>query len=278
MRSPSPDSQYEPPIRSETFAQPVKQIDIESDNMRLFVFNPNNRAFVEGAAHTPPLDGNGGCWFIWTMLFALWMVPFMLFGLPFLALVSNLSQRGVATQAIVISEHEVSSRSTAHYVLLRYTVSGQSYTTEQEVSDHTYQALAIGDDITIRYLPDDPRQARLSGANTDNSALTANISDVMMIALSLLIGIILCANAMRRDRQLTANGRIINGRLVDVKLTHSKSGYNLTLQYSFTSPVTGQSVIKSESISRVDLKKNSAPAAQTPVKVLFLNDKNYRLL
>ena len=145
------------------------------------------------------------------------------------------------------------------------------------MSSGDYYALAYDSQVQVRYLPDDPGQARLTGTYADDSA---TLFDILGVLAAIAIPIILFGYLpwyTWRNYQLAKYGRIVNGTIVDAQLTRSKSTYTLRLSYQFTSPISSETLMRTESRTRNDLQY-SIPTSGTPVQVLFLKDDRYRVL
>lgn len=266
MRNQSFDTSYEPPISSSTFYMPTKP---------LFLFKPANRAFAEGQTRTLPPD-----WNVFISVLTAVVIGFIaaFTFVPQPLLVMNLNQRGQAAQATISGHYIQHGKSTTYHVQFSYSANEASYVVQQDVSADTYNKLAQGTHVTIRYLPDDPAQARLWGANADESNTQFYFFVIVGICLAVLIFGYFLVEYVLRTRRLAADGQLIDGTIVGANLRRSKSNYVLKLNYTFTSPTTGQPLTRSESSNRTDLKNSGTPSYGTPVKVLYLNDKTYRVL
>jgi len=270
MNSSSFSNHYEAPITSETFKPSNSAV-----NGPPFLFKPADLDFVEGRTHTLPPDWNV---FISVATLVIVALVIALVTLPPVLLLMNLNQNGVNTQAVVSGESQTSGKSTTYYVYFSYSVNGQSYNTRQSVQYGTYLNLGQGSPVAIRYLPDDPTQARLSGASADESTITLDFIILAVGVLTVVISLYWLNIHMQRTRRLVAGGQLIDGEVVEAHVSRSKSSYSLKLTYGFTSPASGQALTRSESAGRNDLRNNTAPAPNTPVKVLFLDDNTYRVL
>ena len=272
MRQPSSfdnnlDNNYEQPVSSATFYMPTKP---------LFLFKRADQAFADGLTRTLPPD-----WNVFVSMAAVIFAVLMgsSFFLPQLVLVVNLNQHGQTTQATVSGHHiNYGGKSPKYYVQFSYNVSERTYTVEQDVYINTYNTLTTGTHVTIRYLQDDPTQARLSGPNADEQSTSLYFFMVFGTWAVAIIVTYFLVTHMLRNRQMAADGQLVEGVVVGASLARAKSSYVLKMKYTFTSPISGQNMTRRESTNRSDLKGTSGPAPGTPIKVLYLNDKTFRVL
>jgi len=99
------------------------------------------------------------------LAFGIWMLKIgVTAGSNFL----NLRSKGEETQATIFDAwEENSSDSVSYYVAYAYQVPqfGKQIFTKAEQSMQAYKKLNIGDKVPLRYLPDDPQIAKLTGFN-----------------------------------------------------------------------------------------------------------------
>jgi hypothetical protein len=97
------------------------------------------------------------------LAFGLWMLKI---GITAASNYLNLRSKGEETQAIVFDCWEESgSDSSSYYIAYAYQVPGfgKQVFTNAEQSMQAYRKLNIGDTISLRYLPDNPKIAKLTG-------------------------------------------------------------------------------------------------------------------
>lgn len=122
----------------------------------------------------------------------------------------NLEETGVTTQGQLVSHHIVAgAKSTAYYVTYSYTVTTsnglpQSYQTQRQVDKETYERLAVGVQLPVRYLPAQPDVARLLEVKEDNFGLTIGLW--LLLALTVaevyLVGQIVTGHRVRAKHRL----------------------------------------------------------------------------
>jgi len=121
-----------------------------------------------------------------------------------------------------------------------------------------------------------------SPKNLSLQPLLASIGFSIVAVLIVLIGIVSSIVFIRRSLRYAAQGRVIDGELVEAHQWKRGSGNRggtatvLGVIYQFVSPDSGQIVRKLD--EREVSKKNTIPLNGAPVKVLYVNDKLYRLL
>ncbi len=145
----------------------------------------------------------------------------------------------------------------------------------QQVSEDTYSSLSDGEAITIRYLPNDPSTSRLMTDTQDNGTFLAVMGGLILAGA--LVGLYYFLRQRSRNRRLQQDGQLVIGKIVEAKAVRVKAGNQLTIQYTFMSPEGGE-LGRKESLVRNDLRNMPLPSIGTPVAVVYVNDKLYRLL
>lgn len=244
-----------------------------------FLFNRANNSFAYGISRTLARSWSGH---ILTIMFTVGAVLFFAYAFDQYSFLTALNARGVQTNATVTNTvRRVSSgksSSTSYYVDFTYYVADTLYSVEQSVGYATYAALRIGETIPVKYLPEAPNRARLSGAYADDNGIVLMLVAAIVGLVSMLVWSILWLNRTLRQARLARDGQIVIAQVIGSNLSRSKSTYTLNLRYSFTSPTTGTVLKRKESTVRNDLKPNGAPAVGREVRVVYLNDGLYRVL
>ena len=94
-----------------------------------------------------------------------------------------LTIRGVDCVGTVMRTFTRYNRSTSYFVVFDYLVQRNTiYTFKQFISKTTFEAFGGSDPVLVRYLPNNPRKARLWGATKDNSYLHG------MLGMTILMG------------------------------------------------------------------------------------------
>ncbi|HLY27296.1 MAG TPA: hypothetical protein VKQ72_13200 [Aggregatilineales bacterium] len=117
-----------------------------------------------------------------------------------------------------------------------------------------------------------------------NSVLMASIGFTLTLAMIMLVaGIVLISYRLRIHRY-TTRGILLDGELVDIRQQRIQSvrpnggaTNDLFVTYKFMSPNSKQPITKSDSRSVPQLL-DQLPKVGSPVKVLYVNDKLFRLL
>jgi uncharacterized protein DUF3592 len=255
----------------------------------LFLLNPRHDGFISGEKRKfQDMTFSSGC-FLYGFIAIFIVIPLIIGGLAVqeLNIRAKLDQSGVTTSATVTDQRISTStdskgrRSTSYYITYKF-YAGQSnndspvlYTSEQLVSSDTYNNTFDGGSIDIRYLPDDPKTSRIMNDNVNDPKIM-----LFFMAIFLAIPILFIYFTLRnsgRNRRMESEGQIITGRITEAKLTRIKSNYQLALRYTFTSP-EGEELSKKESRVRNDLRNGGVPAEGTPVAVVYVHSKLYRML
>jgi hypothetical protein len=147
-------------------------------------------------------------------------------------------------------------------------------TREQAVSWKTYARLHPGQRVSVRY----------SNALPSISSITADTSFRDGISLGALlwlpVALFLGSRAWGcyREIRLGQAGQVLEGRLLDcTSQVDPEDNLRLELQYRFTAP-TGRVIRDRETSYRRDQKSALLPDPDTPVAVLYLDERTYKVL
>jgi hypothetical protein len=243
----------------------------------LFLANPSaNRKFVSGER---PRIGNSRTMFIAAGIFFLIAAAVGYFVGTSVLRGDEAARSGIPTKAIITDGYmnRSSKGARSYYIDYEFKVNGKVYTRHFEISSQLYDQIRIGDTVTISYLQSDPNVNVLTGDYKDDTERNEGIV-LMAIAIPVcvLIGsLILWIDG--KNRRLSA-GQLLTGQIINATAKPGNKGaYNLTVDYSFTNPY-GQQFTKKQMYNRTDLKKSPLPEAGTPVAVLYVDDKLFRLM
>lgn len=253
-----------------------------------FLLNPKHDRFLNGEERK---FKDFGC--VTSVLLGFMMLIFAVVGIGMAYAGVNeiitrlrLNQSGVEARAEIINLDFTSStnkgRTTyTYYITYAYFVRTDNpdqparYTFRQKVSNDTYNSLSDGSKITVRYLPDSPEISRFVDDTEDDGKLFALIGS--LIAGGTLVASSFSLRTRARNRRLEHEGQFIAGKITETNGMSMKSGYQVTLTYTFISP-EGSSLTRKESAIRNDLRKKALPAIGTPVAVVYADEKVYRVL
>ena len=84
-------------------------------------------------------------------------------------------------------------------------------------------------------------------------------------------------NTYFRAQRIAHEGQFITGRVTEASGSTSKNTYTVSIHYAFTTP-DGEELSRKESRTRNDLRRMALPSAGTPVVVVYVNPKLYRML
>lgn len=91
--------------------------------------------------------------------------------------------------------------------------------------------------------------------------------------------VLLAAGLWYRKRwMLSRHGQLISGEMTHVEAEARGHHYMLTVRYTFQSPQTSGTISGITAAVRDDLNNDQLPTVETPVTILYLNDKNYRVM
>jgi hypothetical protein len=176
-------------------------------------------------------------------------------------------------------------------------VAGQdrALTKEQFVTKATFDKLANGDAVTVKYVQTDPTMAELSGSDSTNGlAQNGYFMTVFGIlgALIALVFLVFHVWQFGRDDVLVRKGQLLMGEVtkcegnLDVTKTSLDStsygsplrgNYSITLSYVFRTP-ENKEIADTVKAKRNDLIDHALPELGTPIAVLYLNKHRYKVL
>jgi hypothetical protein len=190
-----------------------------------------------------------------------------------------LEREGTTTNAVVVDGHTTrSSRGgTSYYITYELTVNKQPYRHEVNISSSLYNRLRIGSTVSVRYLMRDPSISMLWGDDFDSTSITGQRLIGVIVGGTSLVCCLVCVWVDWRNRRIS-KGTLLRGTLLSASGRNgSKGAYIVTVEYTFTTP-SGGIITKKASNDRRDLRKAALPPYGTPVAVLYLDDRNVRLM
>jgi Protein of unknown function (DUF3592) len=126
---------------------------------------------------------------------------------------ADLDARGVNAQAQIVNHRDVIGKTSSYYITYQYAATAadgtaQTLTNEEAIKSDDYRALNLGDQVTVRYLPDQPKTVRIeSGAQETYTPTTWLVSAWVLIVLGALLavfGAVLVFGAINSDNQKAA--------------------------------------------------------------------------
>lgn len=199
---------------------------------------------------------------------------------------SQLERSGLETRATVTDHDYTTSTnkgrtSYTYYLTYKYSIDASPangptrFTYRQQVSNDTYNNFTDGEAITVSYMPNNPSVSRLLTDNQDNGTVLAVVGGIFLAcALFCLFGYL---RQRSRNGRLIRDGQMVVGKIVEAKAAKVKSGNQLTIRYTFMSPEGGE-LGRKEILVRNDLRDAPLPQPGTPVAIVYVNDKLYRVL
>lgn len=234
---------------------------------------PENAAFVHGTRRQ--IAGMSfGDWLLWGG-FGLLLALISIAGLLSSYTTQQILANGVETEAVILDRRVQSGRNTRYYLTYRYVGGTTHYTRDEAVDPGVYGRVSEGATVPVRYLPDQPGQARLAGrfASNDDSPWLFVISGVC----ALLIAWVLAMDVWE-VRHLSRHGKLLDGTLLSAYGRYvNREGYKVTFRYQF--PLSsGRYWTGERTVKRGDLRHAVMPPRGSPVKVIYVNDDSYRML
>ncbi|HEX2914960.1 MAG TPA: DUF3592 domain-containing protein [Chloroflexia bacterium] len=201
-----------------------------------------------------------------------------------------LARDGVVAEAKVVDKHteqnirntQNGTRSDTDYVLTyELTVDGgKSYRKSEDVSASFYSSHRLGGTVQVVYLPSNPQVAVLSGTG-DQLGMTLLVA-VVAGPLCLLVSIYSFwkFGQMVRQRRRLKKGKILNGRIShrEIKNNILSKPSSVYVTYTFTSPEGRSLEGKSTFPAKYFQNRWHVVEERKPVAVLYLNDKDFRVM
>lgn len=232
---------------------------------------PRNRAFVEGTR--PRIHGTTLVQWGLTLIFT------VLFAVPFYAQLREtwneqaLRADGRSTTGRIIG---LATSGEHHFVTFRYNVNGRTYEAQNEVVSTGYRNLRTGTDVRVLYVADSSDVARLAESYRAPAVTTEN--RWWVFGFGAIIFFLAAFWKEFQSYRYSRLGKLCSGELISVEGRKVvRIGFVVTFRYKFQSP-EGKTVSGEFEMRREDLRDAPLPAAGSPVKVLYIDDKQHRML
>jgi len=197
-------------------------------------------------------------------------VRISLVGIPAIATVSN---------HLTAKTDSGRGRSTVYTLVFIFTQGSASIRVKQDVPQNILDAHPIGSAVTIRYLPNEPETARLSGPDSFNDPfLGVYILLVLILFLWSVAGMRRWIRLDREERRLMPLSRVIGGEVESASIVIYKGRGSITVGCRFTSPETGRVLHYTGGFSRAGSTTDHLPPAGTPMRVLYYSDRYFWVL
>ena len=243
--------------------------------MQPYLLNPRNEAVIAG--REPYRDSAK---LILPCVFLLATILLLVFALRETgrtrALVDGVDTVGTVTNLSVRHDGEGGDSYNVEY---RYDASMNgrisTYFNKTTVPEKVYRRLAVGEPATVRYGASLPNVSKLAElVNWDNVALLW-LGAGTCVLISGLLMIFHVRPAIRLTKMLREHGQMLPGRIVGAVLKgDGDGGYTLEIAYCFTSP--GGARLDKRQLGYA--WKKTAPPVDTPVTVLYADDRHFTLL
>lgn len=246
----------------------------------LFLLDPDNRAFL---TDQPP-RGRAIRWARLGLLLTLAVLAVCLFLTGWAAVEWGrwlLLQRDysvVGAEVVKCRKDERGDGGPEYYVTYRFEAATPTgpvvYQREQNVGRATYARVHPGQVVNVRYNNAIPAISAI--VEDTNFRDGISVGALMWLPVTLFMGY--QVKRCRREIRLSRRGRLLEGRVVECTATPAgEDGYKLELRYRFTAP--GGRIIRDREIGyREELRDDSLPVPDTPVAILYLDEKNYKVL
>lgn len=137
---------------------------------------------------------------------------------------------GIATSATIVAVTVTRGEQPRHDVTYRYEVEGRAYERTARMSQRDRQPLTVGSRLPIFYLDAEPARSWLPDREPD--VLPLWIVPLVTCALTMLSSALFWR--IRRDRVLLAEGRLVQGRVIETKKVKHQHHHAHRVRYTFT--------------------------------------------
>lgn len=242
----------------------------------VFLLHPENRDFLRGKRRNFT-SGANKIMLALMLLFCVVGVVLSVAGVFVYLGDQQLQQDGARTRAIVTDlAIEEDTDDTDYYSFYRFEVNGVEYTRRASLNREQYNDLEIGGGVDVIYLPDDPNTSRIVGEGDPIWLLIALGAGFTLF--SLLSGMRVFSN-IRADQRLGREGKVIKSAIKRITSREdSDNDFYIKVEFTVIDPVSGESVHGKDETIRNDLKNRLLPEVGTPLAILYLNPRMYRVL
>lgn len=251
----------------------------------VYLLDEQYRPFVAGqVAQAPyPAQGRALVMVIAVVIVVGVVVGFLATVLPQMNEPSALDEHGIDTTGEIVQTFTGanSAGNTAYYVDYAFIVPGieHTFTGRQTVGRDDFPNWEMGQAVTVRYLPDDPSRSKLVTGDDDSPlASIAGIGMAVIMLGGLAIMVLRMVWGWQQERKLFAEGRLLPGSIAKIRWGKDSDGDpELRVTFSFVAP-DGKLVRKRQKKLAISQQGESLPPEGTPVAVLYLNRRTFRML
>lgn len=250
-------------------------VEIEGD--KVFLLNPRHAPYVTG--ESPSLREVEPSWLMRGIMLVLVVISIGLFVSEFV--IGDDIGEVIEAEIVEIGTDD-STADIIHFAVYRFTPdSGSTQVVEEEITREVYNQIVGSETVNVRYLPNAPDVAQIDIQPTQFFSQTRQTL-FLLTALVVLLAYILIFRVIRplnRTHKLEAEGMLLKAQMNNAYPTRGFTGraYVVNVDYRFTN-TKGETIRASARRNRNDLRKVSLPGGNTPVTVLYVNDKLYRLM
>jgi hypothetical protein len=165
----------------------------------------------------------------------------------------------------------------SYYVLYTYVVNDKRYEGRDNVSEEFYNRADNGEPYRVTYAKVDPTIASLEGTNWGFVIFMV----LFTVAWNGFIWAMFLGtrHTAIREKQLARDGILINGKLTKMTTSTDSDGDDgINVEYRFHSPKTGHLIEGKTWQKRDDFKSEILPETPLNIKIVYLHDKNYKVI
>lgn len=248
----------------------------QTDNV--FFCHVENRKFVKSRKGKPKLNevGLGDMTIFFFAMMLISGLGLLIFSVVF-PHYATLARSRAPIEAVISDKRIEKDADLANVYWLdyEYVVDGIVYEGDDMVGRTEYDTYTAGMPIEVIYSPEQPS---LSMIEYEPVVVLAFAGITLLFFAIGLGGLILSFFNRRRRRQLIRKGKVIKGTLVDANQSTDEGQVELTINYTFQSPLSGEELHKRETLYITRAGTSGKARIGATVVVLYLNDDLYQLL
>lgn len=262
---------------------------------QVFLLYPRNREFIATRQGRPaglemamdPGIAGWGCGILFLLVFNIGLFVILFGGLKWWATLENQGQ--IASGEIVeryTRNCGDDDMGTCYHVVFNYTVGDRAYQRGMELSPEDYSRYTEGQAVEVLYNPADRLHATLNGHNAFPLLAVGVFLMGMVINVFVVMSINYMLHQLKKSGNLVRDGKILTGEILGCRGYESHEdpdnddyiGYVLEIAYLVQIPGTTELFEGRRKIYDDRWRDKPLPPRRTPVKVLFLNERNQLLL
>lgn len=249
-------------------------VNLEGDDV--FLVDPRHTAYVTG--ESPYLQDGALPWIKRIIILLLVIVSIGLFVSEFIV-----GDEGfvMVNAEILTLDETTTDADTIYFIVYRFQdENGNTITNEKDITREVYNRLNSAETVSIKYIPELPESATLDVEQTQFFEQVQGTLFLLIVFIAVLVYILIfwVVRPAWHNQHLETNGWLVKAKLSNAHPTTSWfNAHIVNITFHFSTP-QGKTIRGSVSKQRPDLKKKSLPFLGTPMTVLYVNDRLWKIM